>query len=465
MGEVYQWKFVESASGPPSSAPASVYGPQAPAAATFHMSGPHRSAHYDLPPTETLFDSGAFRAPDHFVPPLSSLFPTGVFPVSAREEEVNLSPSGEVVPKSRYGHASVLLGNGRYLVIVGGWRSPNSESHEDMWILDTTTFRWFLPRLEGTGRCPLQRGGHSATAISDTRFVVYGGQNRRAIFEDLHVFHLEFPADADDPQQFFVVRWFSPSIVLRRNIRGPKPPPRSQHFSFFYNNKVWISHGHDGFGRMHGDTWCIDLETWSLEQVLTHGAVPPPMGASAAVVAGDCVLVFGGRWHPQNFSNSLWILHLPTLTWFLPKTAGAVPSPRAAHSLVLHGHICPNCSIMHTITGELLQQDPLDISDCSSDCISQYSYSDWCERGAQRRRLMLFGGSDGISRSDEVYFLDLDTMVWEHVLPKGDIPSKRSVHTASLVGEEDACVYVWGGFNGEVCFGDLHVFSIEFPNR
>jgi hypothetical protein len=60
-------------------------------------------------------------------------------------------------------------------------------------------------------------------------------------------------------------------------------------------------------------------------------------------------------------------------------------------------------------------------------------------------KMYLFGGSNLENENNKFFYLDLNTLKWELILPRGEIPSTRDEHT-SVIYETDKSMIVFGGF-------------------
>eukprot|EP00761_Pharyngomonas_kirbyi_P009725 gb/GECH01009743.1/.p1 GENE.gb/GECH01009743.1/~~gb/GECH01009743.1/.p1 ORF type:complete len:450 (+),score=88.27 gb/GECH01009743.1/:1-1350(+) len=324
-------------------------------------------------------------------------------------------------PAPRYGHSAVLMDDGQ-IVIFGGWRKRDNQSFQDIWMLNTHTLEWHPIPINGDLR-PQPRGGHSAVLIStsnvsssttrstapeinDGLMYIFGGQNALAILGDLFIF--------DTTQQY----WYQPNTA-----KGSPPCPRSQHCCFTYQDGVYVLFGHDGFGRMFDDMHRFDVEDETWQSVTTTGSRPPAIGASSASTVvldrddGESFLVmFGGRRYSYYYVNETFLLNLDQMTWYKIETEGIKPTPRAAHTTSWIG-------------GD---------------------------------EVMVFGGSNGKRRFNDVYILDLGTGEWRTADVYGDNIDVHSVHSATVVDDR---VYVFGGFNGRDCFAESYILKIEEPIR
>mmetsp|Transcript_29024 Transcript_29024/g.21597 ORF Transcript_29024/g.21597 Transcript_29024/m.21597 type:complete len:135 (+) Transcript_29024:275-679(+) len=61
-------------------------------------------------------------------------------------------------------------------------------------------------------------------------------------------------------------------------------------------------------------------------------------------------------------------------------------------------------------------------------------------------KMYLFGGSNLETENRKFYSLDLNTMKWEVIKSRGELPLTRDEHSA-VVNEEDGSMLVFGGFS------------------
>ncbi|CAM9346548.1 unnamed protein product, partial [Ectocarpus sp. 4 AP-2014] len=80
---------------------------------------------------------------------------------------VNATSTG---PSPRFWQASVLVGH--KIVVHGGWNGSN-HCYEDLWVFDTDSFAWMQPRTGGLP--PTARYGHAMVLLPDGRILLSGG--------------------------------------------------------------------------------------------------------------------------------------------------------------------------------------------------------------------------------------------------------------------------------------------------
>ncbi|XP_039892805.1 host cell factor 2 isoform X1 [Simochromis diagramma] len=246
-----------------------------------------------------------------------------------------------------------------------------------------------------TGVIPRSRHGHRAVAIREL-IVVFGGGNE-GIAEDLHVYNTVSK------------QWFLPAV------RGDIPPGCAAHGFVCEGTRILVFGGMVEFGKYTNSLYELQASRWLWKKLKPraprNGSLPcPRIGHSFTLVGNKCYL-FGGLANDSEDPNGnvprylgdLYELELQSVSgargWNIPDTKGRGPSARESHT-----------SVAYT--------------------------------GLGSPKLYIFGGMQG-SRLDDLWQLDLDTMVWSMPETKGSTPFPRSLHSASVIGNK---MYVFGGW-------------------
>jgi len=77
-----------------------------------------------------------------------------------------------------------------------------------------------------------------------------------------------------------------------------------------------------------------------------------------------------------------------------------------------------------------------------------------------KNKLYTFGGWNGFSKTwyNDLHEFNFDTYTWREINPSGEVPNKRTSHSAVIYNNK---MYVFGGFSGEEYLNDLHEFDLE----
>ncbi|XP_068611257.1 host cell factor 2 [Brachionichthys hirsutus] len=283
-----------------------------------------------------------------------------------------------------------------------------------------------------TGIVPRSRHGHRAAAIREL-IIVFGGGNE-GIAESLHVYNTVSK------------QWFLPAV------RGDIPPGCAAHGFVCEGTRILVFGGMVEFGKYSNNLYELQANRWLWKKLKPrgprNGAPPCPRIAHSFTLVGNKCYLFGGLANDSEDPNGnvprcmgdLYELELQSASgvrsWRVPETKGGGPSARESHS-----------SIAYT--------------------------------GPGSPKLYIFGGMQGC-RLNDLWQLDLDTMVWSTPQTRGTTPLPRSLHSSSVIGNK---MYVFGGWIPDpesdennsrgtewICTNSLSVLNLdtlswENPNR
>ncbi|XP_043963801.1 host cell factor 2 [Gambusia affinis] len=246
-----------------------------------------------------------------------------------------------------------------------------------------------------TGVVPRSRHGHRAAAIREL-IIVFGGGNE-GIAEDLHVYNTVSK------------QWFLPAV------RGDIPPGCAAHGFVCEGTRILVFGGMVEYGKYTNSLYELQASRWLWKKLKPraprNGSLPcPRIGHSFTLAGGKCYL-FGGLANDSEDPNGnvprylgdFYELELQPLTgargWNVPDTKGGGPSARESHTCVAYASL-----------------------------------------GSPK--LYVFGGMQGC-RLNDLWQLDLDSMVWSTPQTSGSTPLPRSLHSANVVGNR---MLVFGGW-------------------
>eukprot|EP00727_Mastigamoeba_balamuthi_P010688 m51a1_g6241 hypothetical protein (695) ;mRNA; f:10946-14108 len=305
-----------------------------------------------------------------------------------------LTTSG-VGPCARGGHSATVIGESVYVLGGCSFRSSTTDlaiHSNEVYVLDLRSLAWSTPATGG-GAAMAPRYAHTATQVPATRnLCVFGGYNPK----DGYLGDVWILSTAS-------MTWYAPAV------KGQAPAPRYAHSATVIGNLIYVFGG-CAEAMCFRDIWTLDTAKMEWSKVHTKGGTPPaPRAYHAAAAVGSSLLVFGGRAGNQYF-NDLFMFDTATLVWTRVDHRGAVP-PEVAY---------PTATVVND-------------------------------------KLLLFGGMDGRVCFGSLHCLSLSTMTWEKVVAEGEAPSARHKHASCSFGQ---CSLVVGGMGyPPLSFGDAYVLD------
>ncbi|CAB4414089.1 unnamed protein product [Rhizophagus irregularis] len=164
------------------------------------------------------------------------------------------------------------------IYLFGGFSSRGDYAN-DMIILDTVKLNWGKGSLVNA---PTPRGRYGAVLLPNNKIIYIGGNNDVAL--------------SYDPK----------TLIIHENRLT------------ITLNEVYI--------------YDIINDSWNTEN--TIGKIPSNRGGFSAVLGSDGqrIIIYGGFFNdPGYLDNSLYVLDLTNFNWYIPKTTGNIPKPRAKH--------------------------------------------------------------------------------------------------------------------------------------
>ncbi|CAL8328301.1 unnamed protein product [Boreogadus saida] len=272
-----------------------------------------------------------------------------------------------------------------------------------------------------SGVTPRSRHGHRAVAIREL-IIIFGGGNE-GIAEDLHVYNT------------VTKQWFLPAV------RGDIPPGCAAHGFVCEGTRILVFGGMVEFGKYTNNLYELQASRWLWKKLRprppANGLPPCARIAHSFTLVGNRCYLFGGLVNDSEepngniprYMDDFYQLDLQPSSgarcWSIPETKGGRPAARESHTAVAYA-------------------------------------------GRGSPKLFIFGGMQG-RRLDDLWQLDLDSMVWSSPLTKGPRPLARSLHSANIMGNK---MFIFGGWvpysepaktkGAEwICTNSLHALNLD----
>ena len=309
------------------------------------------------------------------------------------------TPAATGGPGPRAFHSAVAVGTDLY-VLCG---RTGREQHGDVWVLDTTTWRWSaladrFPSAKRVGVTP-RDFGVAARVPNGNNVLLFGGFDGHGWLNDLHVLDVA------------TGEWRAVAVPVA-------PSPRSGHAGDVVDSRVLLFGGQASNGQLCGDLWAlrdpdtdpIARDADALVDILdgrgdaSSGSRPGADGRRSAEADADASPARDESAEESSREPRWTRLHL----------RGQPPGPRTGHSVTCVGN-----------------------------------------------KVLVFGGrgDDGWLVKQHVYYddahvVDRELGKWrrlERVAGSNQRPPPRAFHTMTKVGD---ALLLLGGFTGETALGD-----------
>jgi hypothetical protein len=247
-------------------------------------------------------------------------------------------------------------------------------------------------------------------------------------------------------------------------------------------DRMLVFGGYDGLGPVSGAVWELPLggaQGW--RRVATTGDAPPPLSYHAAIYDpdGDRMIVYGGA-DGVYAAHDVWALTLSgTPSWTRITPQGTAPLDRYAtcavydplrHRVIVFGGIHAAFgepySTLNDVWALTLGSDPqwTQLLPSGVPPVARYYHTKGGIYDPAHDRMIFFGGNpfSGIALND-VWALDLSgPPKWTELLPQGDPPPPRTLHSA-VYDATRARMLVFGGENGSGDLNDTWALTLGDP--
>ncbi|KAL3630094.1 G protein alpha subunit [Castilleja foliolosa] len=230
---------------------------------------------------------------------------------------------GRVGPRPRAFHISVAIDC--HMFIFGGRSGGNRLG--DFWVLDTDIWQW--SELTSFGDLPSSRDFAAASAVGNSKIVMYGGWDGKKWLSDVYVLDT------------ISLEW------TELSVSGTIPPPRCGHSVTMIEKRLLMYGGRGGGGPIMGDLWAlkgltredVENETPGWTQLKLPGQAPSPRCGHTIASGGPYLLLFGGHgtggWLSRYdiYYNDCVVLDRVSVQWKRLPTSNEPPAARAYHSM------------------------------------------------------------------------------------------------------------------------------------
>merc|ERR1719161_1830926 len=260
------------------------------------------------------------------------------------------------------------------------------------------------------------------------------------------------------------VTWGVSSLVAA-TPGAPGISPSKNHTATLVGRDIFIFGGYDGL-KNHSDLYVFNVDTMRGYQPKVEGEYPSGRnGHTATLLPSQKILILGG-WLGNGplAASCAYFLDTQRMEWVPPTFTGDPPGPCNMHTADLVGS---QLFVFRGGDGRAYLND-LHALDLVQDAWHPVLTSG--ERPPQRANhcsvvetkrdlLYVFGGWDGTKRLNDLYQLDVSTLVWSLLTPYGIPPQPRAGTTLSYIR---VLLFMFGGSGHSTrCFNDIHVYDPE----
>lgn len=239
---------------------------------------------------------------------------------------------------------------------------------------------------------------------------------------------------------------------------GDTPAPRRNNSLVVYNDSLYVVAGKGV--EYYNDVVKLELKTLKWQKLNPTGDIPTKREAQTSIVRNDCMYLFGGYASPGGASKSLYEYNFEKNCWRKVNALGDPPRVYC-HSMVLHddslyvfgGSNGPYYNDLYEYSFKTNSWTKIEVSGAVPSKRHEHT-TVYVEKEA---KMYLFGGYDRSGRINQCHSYDFMTRTWRKLAVSGDIPPKRSRHTAVL--DNNGNMIIFGGYCGTV-YKDLYELNL-----
>lgn len=174
--------------------------------------------------------------------------------------------------------------------------------------------------------------------------------------------------------------------------------------------------------------------------------------------------LFGGCYLDVTCYDDLYLLDLHSKEWSIPEIAGTPPRPRGGHSAVStsHGLVIFGGDDLDEFFNDLSILDWKKQQWVVVQISARVSPSPRRSHGSAAigNQIFIFGGYTKNGYTSDLWVFDVIWHSWNKVISSGEIPSPRSGHSLTAIGDHHLLLF--GGMSDSQVFGDLYLLDIRF---
>ncbi|KAL6067334.1 BTB domain-containing protein [Balamuthia mandrillaris] len=369
-------------------------------------------------------------------------------------------------PPARMGQTSTAVGLGKFFVF-GGF--SGIQYLNDLYAFDVANYQWTKEERTG-GQAPEPRSSHTAVAHED-RLIIFGGKNQHRYLNDVSVFDTKMNS------------W---KLNAASGLAEDVPSPRSSHSMVIVSSKILVFGGYDG-KQFYNDLYLLHSDT--LQWTKLHCNLPsgkenifPTARDHATLTPVGNVLYLIGGWDGSNALDDIYKLDtgFSEVSWTRIYADNELPTARRGHTLTTFTHSKTQVllfggvvtggffSLTHYLNDVhifdllhqrwkspvLLRNVPTERSEHTATTVGNY--------------IVIFGGETagllGSQCTNELNMFNTELMGWVPMegKVKGDAPSPRKGHTATLLSSNRAHrLFIFGGYDGNNYLSDIHILRLQ----
>eukprot|EP01028_Stygiella_incarcerata_P000256 TRINITY_DN10327_c0_g2_i1.p1 TRINITY_DN10327_c0_g2~~TRINITY_DN10327_c0_g2_i1.p1 ORF type:complete len:1058 (+),score=313.99 TRINITY_DN10327_c0_g2_i1:160-3333(+) len=236
------------------------------------------------------------------------------------------------------------------------------------------------------------------------------------------------------------------------DVKGDIPSGRFGASLVVVDDVVYLFGGANG-KTVFGDVFRLDIGKRMWTKISNRGVAPSPRYLHACSLFGKNMLVFGGQ-DSHRLYNDLYVFDIGVSQWS-KVTTKVSPVARCAHTSVVINRflIVYGGSTGSSALGDIWMMNlglPTPVWERVESNPTEFKPPSICEHGAVAvgDEMVVFGGNDGISRTNRLFSFNAVAKKWRLIAHAGPLPVERSLHNFFYI-EGVHMLALFGGFDGK----------------